>query len=620
MNEAIPLSPDAAVPERADVRHDGEVRSEALQLAFANLRVSQAVALANGAVLGAVLSFVIDRQPLTLWLAALTAITLARLLLGALFRRASVQARESDGWRSWFIVGAAASGLVWGTAALSLYAPDSIVHQVFVAFVVGGMVVGSVVALAPTFPAFVLFCACALVPHIVRYALHGDPVHDAMAAMTAIFLVAMLLLGRRIHRTLIELIELRFRNRELIDYLTHNRRELVAANADLVAAREKLTRANEALESRVAERTAALQAADRRKDEFLAVLSHELRNPLAPIRNSVFILSQVDAASEQGLRAREIIDRQTQHIARLVDDLLDVTRIARGKIELRRGRADLCELVARTVQDYMPLFQQFGVRLQLRTPHRPVWSNIDSTRVAQLVGNLLQNAANFTAAEGEVRISLEVRERWAEIRVADTGAGIAPELLPQLFEPFMQGKQSLARTVGGLGLGLALVKGVVELHGGDVRVESEGPGRGAQFTVRLPLDDDAVASPAASAQSAHAAAPRRVLVVDDNADAADSLAQLVRLFGHAAEVAYDGAAAVEKALAHPPDVLLCDLGLPGLTGYEVAGAVHAAHPRMRLIAVSGYAQPEDITRAREAGFEQHRAKPLDPDAVRRLLV
>jgi signal transduction histidine kinase len=432
-------------------------------------------------------------------------------------------------------------------------------------------------------------------------------------------MAAMLLLGKRIHDSTLESLRLRFENRELIDYLSSSKQHLLTVNADLLATQEKLTRTNEALETRVAERTAALQTADRRKDEFLAVLSHELRNPLAPIRNSIYLLNHLDPAGEQAQRAREILERQTQHITRLVDDLLDVTRIARGKIELRRSRADLTELVRKALQDYAPLFQQYDIVVESDLPPHPLWADIDTTRIAQLVGNLLQNAAKFTPAQGRVAVRLQRDGRWAEIRVADTGAGITADLVPGLFEPFMQGKQSLARTEGGLGLGLALVKGIVELHDGDVRVDSDGPGRGATFTVRLPLLDADAAPPASMARPSAGARARRVLVVDDNSDAADSLADLVRMFGHHADVAYDGTTALEKARADPPDVMLCDLGLPDLTGYDVARALRADGKRLRLIAVSGYAQAEDIAAALDAGFERHVAKPLDPETVQDLL-
>jgi signal transduction histidine kinase len=614
--------PPSHLPAEAPPRRNSraEVAQEQIRLAYANLPVSQAVALLIGVVLAVVLSFAVGTTRAAGWLVCLVVVTFARLVAAVFYRKAPPSAKTTPSWRFFLLAGAAVSGLTWGSTAFVLYPPESIIHQVFIAFVVGGMVVGAIIAMTPMFATFLLFALSALLPTIARYSLAGDHLHHAMAGMGAIFLVAMLLLGKRIHDAVTESLELRFENRDLIAFLSGSRKHLVAINADLVAAQQKLTKSNEALESRVEERTAALQAADRRKDEFLAMLSHELRNPLAPIRNSIYILNHFDAGSEQAGHARAIIERQTQHIARLVDDLLDVTRIARGKIELRRSRADLTELVQRTVQDYTPVFEQFGIVLSTSLPEHPVWASVDATRVAQLVGNLLQNAAKFTPAAGRVDLSLRSADGWAEIRISDTGAGIPPELLPSLFEPFMQGKQSLARTEGGLGLGLALVKGIVELHQGSVSAQSEGLGKGSVFTVRLALLAFDDAPPAPSSLAHHAAQARRALVVDDNKDAADTLAQLVSMFGHTAEVAYDGATALAKARANPPDIVLCDLGLPGITGYDVARALRAERSGIRLVAISGYAQPEDIANAREAGFEQHIAKPIDPDKLESLLL
>jgi signal transduction histidine kinase len=618
--DEVALPSDA--PAEGSPRPNGsdEVVHEQIRLAYANLPVSQAVALLIGVMLAVMLSFVVGTTRAVGWLAVLVIVTTARLVTAVLYRKAPASAKAQPSWRSFLLAGAVASGLTWGSTAFVLYPAESVVHQVLIAFVVGGMVVGAVIAMTPMFASFLLFALSALLPTIARYFLTGDYVHHAMAGMGAIFLIAMLMLGKRIHDAMTESLQLRFENRELIAFLSGSRKHLVAVNADLLSAQQKLTRSNEALESRVAERTAALQAADRRKDEFLAMLSHELRNPLAPIRNSIYILNHFDAGSEQAGHARQIIERQTQHIARLVDDLLDVTRIARGKIELRRSRVDLTELVQRTVQDYTPVFEQFGIVLSTSLPGHPVWASVDATRVAQLVGNLLQNAAKFTPAAGRVDLSLRTVEGWAEIRISDTGAGIPSELLPSLFEPFMQGKQSLARTEGGLGLGLALVKGIVELHQGSVWAESEGLGKGSVFTVRLallPFDEAPLAPSAAGPRAAQA---RRALVVDDNKDAADTLAQLVSMFGHTAEVAYDGATALARARANPPDIVLCDLGLPGITGYDVARALRAERSGIRLVAISGYAQPEDIANAREAGFEQHMAKPIDPDKLQSLLL
>jgi PAS domain S-box-containing protein len=366
---------------------------------------------------------------------------------------------------------------------------------------------------------------------------------------------------------------------------------------------------------------AALREAGRRKDEFLGMLSHELRNPLAPIRNSTYILQYAEPGSGEARRAQAVIERQTGHLARIVDDLLDVTRVARGKIELRRARMNLCDVVCRAADDYRFVLKDRGVGFQVTVPDVAIWIEGDATRITQVIGNLLQNASKFTHRGEEVTLLLERGGHDAAIRVRDTGAGIAPELLPRIFDPFVQGDRTLARTEGGLGLGLALVKGITELHGGTVRADSAGDGKGAEFTVRLPLPTPNVfeAAPEALPERSRTGT-RRVLVVDDNADAAESLAEILRMLGHRVEVAFDGPTAIEKARMNPPDAVLCDLGLPGMSGYEVAQALRAhAADRMQLIAVSGYAQHEDARRAIEAGFDAHVAKPTDPRKLEQLL-
>jgi PAS domain S-box-containing protein len=378
---------------------------------------------------------------------------------------------------------------------------------------------------------------------------------------------------------------------------------------DRKQAEEALRRAN-----------AQLHEADRRKDEYLAVLSHELRNPLAPIRNSAYVLRHAAPGSDQARRAQAVIERQADHLTRLVDDLLDVTRVARGRIELRRSRIDLREVVGRAADDFRVAMDERGLTFRAVLTDGSVWVQADATRVTQIVGNLLHNACKFTRRGDEVVLVLDADATHATIRVRDTGAGIAPELLPRLFEPFVQGDRTLARAQGGLGLGLALVKGVAELHGGSVEARSGGKGQGAEFVVRLPLGEAAAGEPAAARPlAARGKARRRVLVVDDNRDAAHSLADIVTMLGHGAEVAYDGPTAVEKTRALEPEIVLCDVGLPGMSGYEVARSLRAAGTSARLFAVSGYAQPEDVRRAIEAGFDGHLAKPVDPEQVERLL-
>ncbi len=365
---------------------------------------------------------------------------------------------------------------------------------------------------------------------------------------------------------------------------------------------------------------AKLRDADRRKDEFLGMLSHELRNPLAPIRTSTYILQHAAPGSEQTRRAQTVIQRQTEHLTRLVDDLLDVTRIGRGKIELRRERVDLRDVVSRAADDFRLVLRDRGVRFDVLVPDEQLWADADATRITQLVGNLLHNSSKFTRRGDTVALSMLASDGATEIRVRDTGAGIDPDLLPRIFDPFVQGERTLARTDGGLGLGLAVVRGIAELHGGTVRAQSPGKGKGSEFIVRLPSPSPSDAAAPSASHTERRSGGRRVLVVDDNHDAAESLADLVRTLGHSAEVAYDGPSAIEKARQWRPDVVLCDIGLPGMTGYEVAQALRAEHDgALRLVAVTGYAQAEDVEEARAAGFDAHVAKPPDAQSIERLL-
>jgi PAS domain S-box-containing protein len=377
---------------------------------------------------------------------------------------------------------------------------------------------------------------------------------------------------------------------------------------------------NDITESKRAEE--ALREADRRKDEFLAVLSHELRNPLAPIKNSLHVLDRVDPGGVQARRALAVIGRQADQLSRMVDDLLDVTRITRAKIQLQPGRLELNELVGRTVEDHRSLFEKAHLRLELELAPAPIHVNADRNRLAQVVGNLLQNAVKFTPPDGRVCVSVatDVAAARALLRVADTGAGLAPEIAGRLFQPFVQADTTLDRSKGGLGLGLALVKGLVELHGGEVTASSAGVGRGSEFTVRLPLDLTEPVT-AEHERRSPASVRRRVLVIEDNVDAADSLRELLELDGHAVSVAHDGPDGIAKAHAFRPDLVLCDIGLPGMDGYAVAGAFRAdgALRDVHLVALSGYALPEDLRRAAEAGFDDHLAKPPSLDILEDLL-
>jgi PAS domain S-box-containing protein len=364
----------------------------------------------------------------------------------------------------------------------------------------------------------------------------------------------------------------------------------------------------------------ALRDADRRKNEFLGMLSHELRNPLTPIRNSLYILERATPGGEQARRAHAVIERQVSHLARLVDDLLDVTRISRGKIRLQRARVDLVSAVRRTVEDYRVTLEDHQVAIELSD--EAIWIDGDPMRLAQVIGNLLTNAAKFTPVAGKIAVSLKRAMGRAVLEVTDTGIGIDQDTLRRLFEPFTQADRSIDRSRGGLGLGLTLVKGLVELHGGRVSARSDGPGKGARFTLTFPLDEQvAVARGTRPRQSANGPG-RRILVIEDNRDAADSLAEALEMADHQVTVAYDGEAGVAKAREFRPEVVLCDVGLPaGMDGFAVAQSIRGDSQTASafLVALTGYAQPEDHRRALEAGFDVHLTKPPDLAALERLL-
>ena len=372
-------------------------------------------------------------------------------------------------------------------------------------------------------------------------------------------------------------------------------------------------------EHKRAETEESLRVADRLKNDFLASLSHELRNPLAPIKNSLYVLERAAPGGEQANRSLAVISRQTEQLARLVDDLLDVTRITRNKIQLVSKRLDLNELVRLALEDQRSFFTNAEVKLELHTTSEPVFVNGDWNRLTQVVGNLLQNAAKFTGRGGTTYVTIQVESHQAAVKISDTGVGVAPEVLAKLFQPFVQADQTLDRSQGGLGLGLALVKGLVELHGGTVSVHSEGLGKGTEFVVRLALAE-AETNPLRPSERPPRTR-RRILVIEDNIDAADTLREALEYCDHEVEVAYDGLSGFIKAREFLPDVVLCDIGLPGMDGYEVARSLRAdaASRGLFIVALSGYTQPEDLQRAEEAGFDGHLAKPPSLEMIEELL-
>jgi PAS domain S-box-containing protein len=367
---------------------------------------------------------------------------------------------------------------------------------------------------------------------------------------------------------------------------------------------------------------AALQAADRRKSEFLAMLAHELRNPLAPLRNGLHILRLAGERGAVAAEARAMMERQLEQMVRLIDDLLDLSRITSGKIELRKEQIDLATVVQHAVETSRPLMDASGHELTVTLPPQPVVVYADRTRVAQVFTNLLNNSAKYTARGGHIWLTCEQQGSDVVVKVKDTGVGIAPDMLARIFDMFTQVDRSLDRSQGGLGIGLSLVRRLVEMHGGSVEAYSAGPGRGSEFVVRLSVVLSPDQGPQRVGSDVASRSPQcRILVVDDNKDSANSLALVLKMTGHDTRTAHDGLEAVEAAKTFRPDVVLLDIGLPKLNGYDACRSIRAQPwgESMVLIALTGWGQEEDKCRSKEAGFNFHLIKPVDPADLEKLL-
>ncbi|HZR67821.1 MAG TPA: response regulator [Burkholderiales bacterium] len=404
-------------------------------------------------------------------------------------------------------------------------------------------------------------------------------------------------------------------------------RELEEANAELA-------KTNDVLEREITERKRfeqELQEADRRKDEFLAMLSHELRNPLAAISNVAHVMKASPAIDPQLRWARDVLGRQTGHLTRLIDDLLDVSRITRGKVTLRREPLELKSVVAAAVETTRTLITQRGHALQVDVPEEAIPVLGDRVRLTQVVDNVLTNAAKYTQEGGRITVALEIAAGTpgeALIRVRDTGVGIAAEMLPNLFQLFRRADDSLARSEGGLGIGLALARGLIEMHGGRIEAFSDGPGKGSEFVIRLPRANGAIETPEAQPRQAPLPCEQRedrqlkVLVVDDSVDSAESMAIILEMSGHSVRKAHNGPDALRAASEYRPDVVLMDIGMPGMSGHEVAQKLRET-PAMRevvLIAMTGYGRQVDREQSRAAGFDHHLVKPLDFDKLNEVLI
>jgi signal transduction histidine kinase/ActR/RegA family two-component response regulator len=375
-------------------------------------------------------------------------------------------------------------------------------------------------------------------------------------------------------------------------------------------------------QERLQQHAAALQEADRRKNDFLGMLAHELRNPLAPVRHALQILKLKSPPHPELQWAREVIERQTQQMSRMVDDLSDVSRIAQGKIKLQKEPLDLAVIMNRAMESVRPLVEARKHQMTLDLPREPVWLDADPQRLTQILVNLLVNAAKYTDHGGTIRLTAERHEQEVVLRVKDSGIGIPADMLPRIFEPFIQEEQSLERSQSGLGIGLALVRNFVDLHGGKVQAFSDGRGKGSEFVLQLPTLEQAPVTTLSKQSSVRDSTPcRRILVVDDNKDAAGSLSLLLQLLGHEVQTAHDGPTAIEMARLRAPEIVLLDIGMPRMNGLEVARRMRQdlALRNVLLVALTGYGQDQDRHRSQEAGFDVHLVKPVDLENLHSLL-
>jgi signal transduction histidine kinase/CheY-like chemotaxis protein len=486
------------------------------------------------------------------------------------------------------------------------YDPAQPTNEMFLMFVLGGVMLGGSSLLAARPEAFLIFLVPIGLLTAIRLAAVSGEEHLLMAFLVVVFSAATIVTAWRFHRAIAASLELRFHNLDLIESLR--------------AAKDHSDALNRDLELRVRERTAMLTEADQKKDEFLATLAHELRNPLAPIRFAVEALKG-DSPPTAAARAREVIDRQVGQLVRLVDDLLDVSRITTGKMVLHREPHELADLMTTAVESIMPLAAAADHKLTLELPLAPTHVHGDGARLVQVFANALHNAVKFTPRGGQIWFTAQQQSNEVVVQIRDTGMGIAPEVLPRVFDMFQQAEPILERSAGGLGIGLTLARRIVEMHEGRIEIRSSGPNQGTEVDIHLPtttaVDTQAVAT------RPTVAVPRslRVLIVEDNVDAAEMLDMAVSQLGHRPRVAHDGATAITLATEFVPDVVLLDIGLPVMNGYAVAEALRAQpdFKHVHIAAVTGWGQDEDRRKAREAGFDSHFTKPVGPAVLEEFL-
>ena len=547
------------------------------------------------------------RSVVLAWLLYVLLVSAARYMLVRRYGRASPTDIDSRRWSVAFAVGAAMAAAGWVAAAITLYAPAQPMNEAFLVFVVGGVMLGGASLLAARPEAFLTFLLPTGLFTALRLASEGDEDHLMMGFLAAVFTAATLATTWRFHRVIESSFKLRFDNQDLI--------------VSLQTANNQAEALNRELEQRVRDRTAKLMEADQRKDEFLATLAHELRNPLAPIR---FALESLKLGTPPTIatRARDVIERQVRQLVRLVDDLLDVSRITANKIQLRREPHELAPLMETAVESIMPLATAAEQTLDVGLPSTPIHVYGDGTRLVQIFVNILNNAVRFTPRGGHIWFTADQQSDEAVVRIRDTGIGIAPDALSRVFDMFQQAEPTLERSAGGLGIGLTLARRLVEMHEGRIDIRSPGPGQGTEVEIGLPIRALQDAEVIADEQPAVAVRHNlRVLIVEDNLDAAEMLDLAVSSLGHVTRLAHDGATAVALAKRFAPDAIFLDIGLPVMNGYVVArtlrGLPELSH--VYIAAVTGWGQEEDRRKAREAGFDSHFTKPLSPAVLEDVL-
>jgi signal transduction histidine kinase/ActR/RegA family two-component response regulator len=614
LHRAASTTTSARAPESGDTSpfslgedHQPQLHAAETRLLYENAYTGVAITVVIAALLAYAQRDVVPQATVVTWLVYMLVVSTARFMLARRYLRASSADVMSRRWKGAFVAGTALAAAGWGAAAIALYPSSSPMNEVLVVFVIGGVMLGSASLLAARPEAFLIFLLPTGVITSWRVASQGDEEHLIMGFLGAVFTVATIITTWRFHRAIESSFTLRFANQNLIESLRTAKDDTDALNREL--------------EFRVRDRTAALLQADQRKDEFLATLAHELRNPLAPIRFALEALKG-DAPPAMAVRAREVIERQVRQLVRLVDDLLDVSRITANKIQLRREPLDLARLMSAAVESITPLATAAGHTLDVQVPAQPITIDGDGARLVQVFANVLHNAVKFTPRGGHIWFTADREADVAMVRIRDTGVGIAADVLPRVFDMFHQAEPVLERSTSGLGIGLALARRLVVMHDGEIVIRSPGAGQGTEVEIRLPLNAAQAATAQAAEPPAMVAKRRlRVLIVEDNVDAAEMLELSVSSLGHVTKVAYDGGSAITAATEFAPDVILLDIGLPVVSGYAVARAVRAQLPfsHVHIAAVTGWGQEEDRRKAREAGCDSHFTKPLSPASLDELL-